>query len=216
MRESGLLKNINSFSLVLVAPQYTQLVDYNFYIAGENVTWRLFIADYIVRNYPFVNIVEFQDSETSSEYEAPTLTHLYNKALQKDGQYLYIHSKGISHKNPNPAIDNWRDILNHHLISRWRECVDRLSDHDVVAVRDRHVANVGEILVSGNFFWANSSYIKTLEPPALTDRYCSNPQHYPGMPLYRLGLEKWILSGKPNHYWIADTGLDHYVDYCRA
>lgn len=214
IKESELIKNINSFNLVIVAPQYTQVDGYKFEMAGTNVSWQSFIAEYIVRRYPFVRILEFKDSETALDFEAPTLSHMHEQATKRPGRYLYIHSKGISHKNPNPAIDNWRDLLNHYMITQWRRCFEALDTHDVVAVRDKHTANVGDVLVSGNFFWANSSYLEKLPKPEMTDAYCPEPWHHPGMPLYRLGLEKWIMSATPRTQWIADTGLDHYAEFC--
>lgn len=214
VKESGLMNNLESFSLVLVAPYYTQLDNYKFEVDGKNVSWADHIVNYISLRYPFINIVDLNDSGSAIDFEAPTLFHLWDRAYYADGNFLYIHSKGISHKNPNPAIDNWRDLLNHCMLTNWVSCTEELEWHDVVAVRDKHTANVGDILVSGNFFWAQSSYLRTLPDPRDTSKYCTDPAHLPGMPLYRLGLEKWIMSANPKTHWIADTGIDHYKEYC--
>lgn len=86
---------------------------------------------------------------------------------------LYFHTKGITavenHLNGGSAIGlknyyYWRKFLEWGTIENWRSCVELLEDNkfDVVGV---NYQNNPAPHYSGAFWWAKSSYIKTLPNP---------------------------------------------------
>ena len=105
-----------------------------------------------------------------------------------------------------PSISNWREILNYYCISQWKSCIDILenNNYDVVGVKDHADGKV----ISGNFWWAKSSYIKTLINPI------ENEGVRPDTVSNRYHLELWIVSNRPSVYYIADTKTNHYSQYC--
>jgi hypothetical protein len=102
--------------------------------------------------------------EDVAQFEFPTLEHLYRFSQQEDALVYYIHTKGVS-RQPDPAIRDWRHLLEYFVLERWRECVSVLQRYDCCGVNAfyapyRHF--------SGNFWWATTEYIRTLPPPSST------------------------------------------------
>lgn len=83
-------------------------------------------------------------------------------ALESDprpSKILYCHTKGAA--NHRHDQDVWRREMTDGTVYHWRECVELLDQHDAVGCRWRrdpwrHM--------SGNFWWATSSYLSTLAP----------------------------------------------------
>lgn len=97
---------------------------------------------------------------------------LYNEAKTEDFQMLYLHTKGITSidnhlkkNNPNQFATYyyWRKFLEWGVIERWHEAVRLLERFDMVGVN--YYDNPSPHF-SGNFWWANSSYIRTLPDPS--------------------------------------------------
>ncbi len=100
------------------------------------------------------------------------MQHIYNDCLKEDFHLLYIHTKGITSVDNHLKKGNaqtfinyyyWRKFLEWGVIERWDDAVKMLDEHDIVGVNyfdqpSKHF--------SGNFWWANSSYIRTLPDPA--------------------------------------------------
>lgn len=169
---------------------------------GEKVT------EYINTRYPFANILEIRDTPANL-YEGLTLRYLYDNSQFDDFLALYVHSKGVV--SASASVANWREILNHYHITEWPTAIKLLEDYQVLGVADAHTR--GEI-VSGNFFWARSDYIKTLQEPLNTTTYVTDENMYPSGYAYRYGFEKWILSNNPKLYYLIDTKTDHFDNYC--
>lgn len=96
-----------------------------------------------------------------SLFEFPTIDMLRAHAASNDGMILYVHTKGVS--RTGPSIDDWRACMLYWMVERWRECVDKLlKGHDVVGYTrcDRPLPHF-----QGNYWWARSSYIRTLGDP---------------------------------------------------
>lgn len=166
------------------------------------ITFQEKIKEYVDFRYPFVNIIDVRDSSYPNIFEGQTLKCLYDKCKNKDMYVLYFHNKGIF--NSKISANNWREILEHFLISKWKDCLKLLEDHDVVGVKDIRGS------ISGNFFWADSYYIHTLQDPLEVENY--SPEDL-NTPTYRYAFEKWIKSGNPNIYDVYDTKTCHYSNY---
>lgn len=135
--------------------------------------------------------------------EADTLKHMWDFASVNPGyKILYIHTKGVTWAEDSGIGDvttKWRRFMEGYVIRRWKECVIHLDTHDTCGVlyKDKAYYNPGTpdytILdanyYDGNFWWATSDYIATLDPNYL---YTSDT------PWLRGKSELWIGTQKPN------------------
>lgn len=151
----------------------------------------------------------FNDDIVDENTEALTLTRLYedcHKLLNDDDVVFYFHSKGITSyiSNVGPGLIKehrirhyWRNTLNHYMMTRWRDCVKALETHDVVGLQCieepyKHL--------SGNFWWARASYIKTLPHPIdpdWNDRFIGMQNNSKTLMYKRSRDEMWLCSN-PN------------------
>ncbi len=97
------------------------------------------------------------------------------KSPGKSFKVLYCHSKGAA--NHRHDQDNWRREMTNGTVYHWKECVDLLDQYDAIGCRYR--ASPFRHL-SGNFWWATSSYLSTLAQISYT---------------YRDDAEAWIGQG---------------------
>ena len=128
-------------------------------------------------------------STDNSKYEGITLKKLYDTTceLTSNSRVLYAHSKGASRlitsmdTFPEIGRHDWRNMMQWYCISRYEKCFDLLSECDAVGCR---LANQPVKHFSGNFWWANSDYIKTLQDPSCDYRFCKKWK--------RLSCEFWV------------------------
>ena len=109
-----------------------------------------------------------------------------------DYKVLYFHMKGVTKQNLNG--ESWRLMMEYFVIDKWKECVELLNEYDVVGSNlkvlgpttwsdgSQSYEKVGIKHFSGNFWWANASYINTLKDDFLNSNF-------------RLDREFWIGSG---------------------
>jgi hypothetical protein len=128
-----------------------------------------------------IEIVIYPDNKE----EADTLKWIRDYAKNNPGDYiLYFHMKGITKQNA--ATEDWRRYMEYFVIERWKDCIAKLDEgYDCCGVMWNSHTPIGEWPhFSGNFWWANTDYINTLN-----HEYLELPWRY-----YR---EFWIGSG-PN------------------
>jgi len=142
---------------------------------------------------------------TNKEFhnEADTFNFMLKKAesYEKNTPMLYVHTKGVSHTHPilKKNINAWVRYLDLYTINKWEECLAGLEDND--AAGGLYEASIPKHF-SGNFFWANSEYIKSL--PRLNKSNIDN---------YNRG-EFWILSNTSKVYSLKDNPTtDRYQNY---
>jgi hypothetical protein len=150
--------------------------------------------------YPKIELSFITNAQFNSEPD--TLNLILKKAneYEKNTPILYLHTKGVSHLHPNLKrnIDAWVRYLDLYNISKWEECVSALKDHDVAG--GLYVDNPQHF--SGNFWWANSDYLKTL--PRLT-KY--------NIDQYNRG-EFWVCSNTNKAYPVSmNAPVDLYHNY---
>jgi hypothetical protein len=151
--------------------------------------------------YPKIEYVVITNQEFLNEPD--TLNFMLKKASEYDTNtaMLYLHTKGVSYANPyiKKNIDAWVRYLDLYVIKQWEECVKALERND--AAGGLYVYQDPKHF-SGNFWWANSDYIKTL--PKI------NPYN-----VAKLNRgEFWILSGTDKVYSVQDnTPEDRYANY---
>ena len=94
------------------------------------------------------------------DFEFPTLEKIENDILSTNDniKILYINGLGVTGNTPNKK--NWRSYLTYFNIVKFDECIKSLDNgYDVCGV-DWRTDPVPHF--SGNFWWANSTYLKTL------------------------------------------------------
>jgi hypothetical protein len=145
--------------------------------------------------------------------ETETMIALKDFAYENpDYKILYFHMKGAS---KGTLISNaWRLMMEHFVIDKWKECVEYLDDYDCVGA---NLNPVGETLwndgtttkpvegtynFTGNFWWATSKHIQSLDHNFLYSNY-------------RIDRELWIGSNpNSNPKSIYQPGIfDSYTHY---
>lgn len=145
-----------------------------------------------------------------------TIKALYDYcSLRKDVNVLFIHTKGVNwtstEENKHNVIQTraggfttehiynstqtWRKYLEYFVIHKWRKCVELLETHDIVGtewVQESDIENICYKIphYAGGMWWANSNYIKTLDPNFITNN----------MIIGRYATELWIGTKQPNYY----------------
>lgn len=120
-------------------------------------------------------------------HECPTLHHLHNFAKENPNKkVLYIHTKGTSQPKDSNS-DEWRRYMLYFLVGHYQECLHFLDSYSTVGV---HL--IGGNHYSGNFWWAQTNFLKTLIPLAQKECWSANPPGTPNHP--RLKAEHWCLS----------------------
>jgi len=133
---------------------------------------------------PYLNnkIKLIYNSNDIKEYEIPTINKLLNFCKNNNNEYyiLYIHNKGATNRICNDINGQyyWRQLMNHWNIYNYIENIDSLNKGYLTSginlMNNNHY--------SGNFWWANSKYIKLLD-------YITNKTD-------RMMPEFWLLSKK--------------------
>jgi hypothetical protein len=130
--------------------------------------------------------------------ETPTLLSLREFAIQNPGwNILYLHTKGVT--CPMNSTRDWRNVMGHFCVERWKDCVEKLKSHDAVGCLYMDHCYYGYFPhFSGNFWWATSDYISRLDNSYLTGGIRQN-------------REFWIGSGGGSLYSFHTTNLNHYA-----
>ena len=126
-------------------------------------------------------------------YEIPTLNliRVFSK-FNPEAKILYVHSKGVTHDDYTmPKIKDWVDYMLFFLVDNHKICLDLLDNYDTVGC---NLLQNPAKHYSGNFWWANSSWIQKLSK-------VSGDRHQ---------AEWWICSGQGDHHSIYNSGVNHY------
>lgn len=147
---------------------------------------------------------KFVKNEEPWTEETPTLSTLKNFCIQnEDYSVLYMHTKGVT--QPMQSTYDWRKIMEYFCIEKWQHAVQKLEEHDAVGCLYMDHCYYGYFPhFSGNFWWANASYVNRLNHSYLTDGIRQN-------------REFWIGTGDGSLYSFHTTGLNHYAhEYPRS
>ena len=131
--------------------------------------------------------VEYFKVGEINDYEFPTLQFIEEEINETDENIKILYINGLGVTNDSIYKQSWRKYLTYFNIIKWEECIKALDNgYDVCGV-DWRTDPVPHF--SGNFWWANSSYLKTLpkiqtlnkpdSPRVLTLRH--NAEMYIGM-----------------------------------
>ena len=136
------------------------------------------------------------------DYELPTQNLLWNYAkTNATAKILYLHTKGIG-KEKNACIEDWVDYMLYFCVEQWQDATAFLETHDTVGV---DLLQLPSLHYSGNFWWANASYIQTLPSPY----EFANLNKYPN-PLnsQRHNQEFWICYGNQKHACLWQSNIN--------
>jgi hypothetical protein len=119
---------------------------------------------------PKIKIKKVGNSEL---YERITLNHMRNQSENEDVQYCYLHTKGIKHidgpdKNMEQCVKDWIDLMLYWNVLKWNIASSKLFENDIYGC---DYSTWPSNHFSGNFWWANSCYIRTL-PREIGPDYC--------------------------------------------
>lgn len=147
----------------------------------------------------FSNHEKIKVSQISNikNFEFPTLEHFKHIVeIRPDFFAFYIHTKGVSYPT-NEGGKHWRDYMNYYTITRWKDNVGKLMEgYDTCGVK-LIPKGAFPLHYSGNFWWANTGYVKTLPPINSLNKQD------------RFQAEMWICGNNP----ITATLCQKFVDY---
>lgn len=151
-------------------------------------------AENLLSHYPKFKLLYYP---ILSDYEFSTLKYIQAFIENRNTFFaFYIHTKAVSHPISEGG-KHWRDYMNYYNITRFQDNIDKLKEgYDTCGVKLIPPGNF-PYHYSGNFWWANSDYIKTLKPIHKLDT------------TNRFEAEMWICSNNPN----AATLCQKFVDY---
>lgn len=135
--------------------------------------------------------------------EMDTIQKLWSFCNQSNNcNILYLHSKGVTHSN-NECIRSWVNYMEYFLIEQWNDCIKILDEYDTCGV---NLQDHPGKHYSGNFWWANSAYIKKL--PAFDIVNCTVPYVMNNQRGY---CEFWLTDNNyGNHHCFHTSNINHY------
>jgi hypothetical protein len=141
-------------------------------------------------------------TNASFNNEPDTLNLMLKKAneYETNTPMLYLHTKGLSHTHPDTKrnVEAWVRYLDLYVIKEWERCVKALENND--AAGGFYVEEPKHF--QGNFWWANSDYLKNL-PKITAENYAELNRG-----------EFWILSQTDKVYPLSGvTPVDMYQNY---
>lgn len=131
---------------------------------------------------PFTKAVIHVTGENIKMAERLTLTALREDSQSSEFFALYLHSKGVTRFNDKiyPNIVDWVEAMCFFLVSQHQSCLRYLNSDAGVSALGLNCYTEPFPHFSGNFWWAKSSYVRTLSTEF--------PPEY-------VAPEFWILSG---------------------
>lgn len=121
--------------------------------------------DSITKIHPKIKVINYSDDPTT--FEIPTIRTMYFFAtLNPDYKLLYIHTKGISRskseETANP-VRSWVNYMLYGLVNHYEDCLRLLQVYDSMGCNElSEFSHDNPPHYSGNFWWANASYMRTL------------------------------------------------------
>jgi hypothetical protein len=142
--------------------------------------------------------------EAGEGWEQVTLNKLHDFCQTDDGVVLYAHTKGAWSRGELAKV--WRVSMTHDVVTRWRECVYALEKVQCAGpfwLRSNMPEHSGhESFFAGNFWWARSDYVRTLEPVGLENRFQAEGWVGLGKPSVKIMREGYSYWG---NFWVPDV-----------
>ena len=150
---------------------YTNLASFHVGMVG-NVGNRAAVHQYLESQGLHYNIADQQPSG----WEQVTQIPMWQFSKHNDGAIIYAHSKGAS--DASAVNIRWRRSMIYWNIIRWRDCVERLKQHDACGchwiqpfITGMPEHKQGNFMFAGTFFWAKAATMRQWDGPALNHRH---------------------------------------------
>jgi beta-1,4-mannosyl-glycoprotein beta-1,4-N-acetylglucosaminyltransferase len=146
-------------------------------------------------------------SDNSKLYEIPTINKIKQySADNPNTNILYLHTKGISYDDANIKENNWIDMMLYFMVDQFELCVEKMNNGTQAIgcnYYDEKMNVRSPSHFSGNFWWADSSYINTL---SYLDEKNEN--------VNPTDAEFWLCQNNPTIYEPHNSRINHYThDY---
>lgn len=163
IQESGLFKACDKLYIGVVDPKTPE--------SASHLEWlHRFCGMDIKTDEDKISIVVYDDNKE----EARTLMFIRDYAAEHPGEYVaYFHTKGITQYSA--PTESWRRYMEYFTIEKWRDAVKTLDKgYDCCGVMWNKDTPLGYWPhFSGNFWWAKTDYINTLD-----HTYLDHPWRY--------------------------------------
>jgi hypothetical protein len=144
----------------------------------------------------------YQDSDVNSgEFFTLDKIKSFSDCSEENYKILYIHTKGVTTPN-NECIADWRKYMTYFNVWQYEKCLQLLEHCDSCGV---DLVDEPALHYSGNFWWANSSYIKKL--PTINE--IKFPKTPPILSIRHNG-EFWIGMGNGNLKSLWNSNINVY------
>lgn len=206
---SGLFHKLDELNITAIGTQtdFDKFVHFLKYY--YNITKVKLIVDHYIKDYSDSELNYINDSKKIID-ETVTLNKIWTRCSNEvdNHQILYFHAKGITafYKFIQKDINDLQDISIFVNYNHWRKFIEWsvLEKHEVCWELLNRCDTVGANFskwptphYSGNFWWANSHYLKTLTSPIDVSWRTQYQQNNDLLNLPdRLLSEMWIGSGQ--------------------
>ena len=135
-------------------------------------------------------------ADSATGWEQVTLAGLHKFCQDDDGFVFYGHTKGSW--SSDPIAHPWRVTMIRDTVTAWRECVDALGLVQAAGSywlrSDMPEHHDHKFFFAGNYWWARSDYVRTLEPVGVETRFQAEGWiglGEPSVKKMRAGLSTW-------------------------
>lgn len=168
-------------------------------------------SNYYINDEKFEKLYCTLDEEESEVATINCMRKYFDK-IGENHKVFYVHTKGVTRPYWDHYTD-WRDFMEYFVIEQYKLCIDALEYADVAGVNWhygagwRGAAPVAQPHFNGNFWWANSTYLKKL--PELTEE-TSFYQEFKGIRMpTRWDAEFWLGRAKPKVVELWNSNVHH-------
>lgn len=174
MEDSKLLENFSEVKVIAITQDDSRKYHFNTLMNSydiENLDIE-FVHNPFNTDHEMIEGLHYEETITEN-YTYRRIYEYCNKSVENK-KICYVHTKGITRTVKLSRVTMgdmkkyyyWRQLLNWGVLKYWQTCVSALDTNDVAGV---NFYSEPSPHYSGNFWWANSTYIKTLPDPKTKD-----------------------------------------------
>lgn len=154
-------------------------------------------------------------AQASAGWEQVSMIPMWQHSQHYEGLILYAHTKGAY--SPIDVNVRWRRSMTYWNVIRWRDCVEKLKECDMVGTHwiyptiNMPEHKFGNPMMAGTFYWVRAEQMRTWMRPPLTHRWEAE-----GWCGYRYVQKPWLIWDwtpyfpNSNHFadgWVNDPGF---------
>lgn len=152
-----------------------------------------------------IKIIHFSDDILLAENVTINIVHSFSEQ-NPDCDILYLYTKGVTHyfnEENYKKVKHWVDLMLHFLVTNYKFCFELLNDYNCLGCN--YINQENNHHFSGNFWWSNTNYLKTLKK--VSEIYSEMNFH-----LHRHQSEKFLLSNmeQAKYYCLFHSNINHY------